>query len=250
MLNFNQEADVWNALQTEENPVKQHFFLVQLAHLLLNKAHQGIITTPLKNFPTEELTGLMIEYRQVAADISQFFDVAIPLLDPEYQGTPFEEKLHILQKELSSTIEKTEIIKKQIQTLSVENEILSTEQKTLEEIQEKLKVLEKNNIQLTETVDKLQIQKEKFSKMSSELTGFYNQGMSEYIDSINLLKECMTTIQNSQSIHFDENEKIFEVNSQNMNSTNLDELKMLSKSIEDNLGKYDLCLKEILEKRA
>ncbi len=247
MLDFNQERDLWDALQTSENPSEQHLFLVQLARLLLNKSNG--LTTPLASFSSDEIVGLMIEHQNVASTINVFLSASIPLLDQEYQGTTFQEKLLFLQKELLLTIENITRITSQTKSLSVENEKLTFELQKLEQIKSELNNLEQIRNELSRTVSSLNDQKERLSNKNSELTELYNQNIDVYIDSIMLLKKHIDSIRNMQSIHLHENMQIFDNNYQRVDSKNLEELKKLSISTIDNLKQFDQLLKSFCEKK-
>jgi hypothetical protein len=248
LLHFGQERDLWDALQTTENPFEQHLFSLQLGRLLLNKSNG--FTTPLVSFSSDYIVELMIEHQRIASNVNVFLSASIPLLDQEYKGKSFEEKLLFLQKELSLTIENITRITSQTKSLSVENEKLTFELQKLEQIKSELNNLEQLRNELRRTVSSLNDQKERLSNKDSELTELYSQNIDMYIDSIMLLKKHIDSIRNMQSIHLHENMLIFDNNYQCIDSNNLEELKKLLISTTDNLKKFDQLLKSFCEKNS
>ncbi len=172
-MDLQQENAHWQALQSEQDPLQQRIKLVEMAKLLLEKA---LADNPdWARCDSDDLTDLFLEYQASGEHISQFFQAALPYLDPEYKGQPFEQQLQTLHEQIANTIAQAARIVEQNQQWFAEQKHLQQEIEQLTTTQNAADELETNLRELRQQFETLQPQVARIKELGNESATLHEQ---------------------------------------------------------------------------
>jgi len=240
-MEFQQENDLWQRVQNETNPMEQRLLMVEMVKLLLEKADME--PSEITLYDRDELTDLFLEYQEAGGYMTGFFEKALPNLDPEYKGKPFETQLQQLQEQISTAITKSETVLKQLRQWQDEEKNLNTEIERLETIQSQADILERNIKQLGEYNNSLLPNIKRYEQLESTSQNLYEEIQKALLDAIPRMIELLKENFDVHREHFDENEKIREAFAQVKNlpdlAANTFEINKLSRNIDEQLQRFD-----------
>ncbi|OQY55345.1 MAG: hypothetical protein DRR08_24130 [Candidatus Parabeggiatoa sp. nov. 2] len=256
---FSQENDLWQAIQTQTDAKEQRRQLVEMARLLLERAN--ISPDKLAQLDYDDITDLLLEYQGTAEQTENFFQTALPHIDPEYQGQPFEQQIQTLQQTLSDTRADIARIREQQKTLSEKRATLEQNKATLNEevnqltqLKPQIETLEQNIAQLKVQLETLRQHEEQLKQLAEDSEPFQQEAITAIIEAI---PNIVTLIKANQEIfqnHFAENARIGEAMQQIEDktseiTTHTDKIATLSKNIKASLQEFETELQHLIEIR-
>jgi DNA repair exonuclease SbcCD ATPase subunit len=255
--NFFQENDLWQAIQAQADVKKQRRQLVEMARLLLKRAN--LSPNEIAQLDYDDLTDLLLEYQDIAEQTESFFQNALPHIDPEYQGQPFEQQLQTLQQTLSDTRANIVRLREQQQTLSEQQARLETEQITLDkeiqrlnQIKPQLEQLEQNILRLKEQLETLKQHEAQLKQLAEDSEPFQQQVITAIIEAIPNMVALIKANQEIFRNHLTENARIAEAMQQIEEKTSeiaahTDNIATLSKNIDASLQEFDAELQQLIQ---
>jgi len=248
--NFYQEDDLWQALQAQTDLKKQRHQLVEMAYLLLKRAR--INPDDIAQLDYDDITDLLLEYQGTAEQTDNFFQQALPFIDPEYKGQPFEQQLQKLQQTLAETRADITRFREQNTRLSEQKIHLDKKVERLTELKLQVETLEQNVSELKEQLKTLQQSDERLKQLADDAEPFHQEAITAVIESI---PNVVTLIKANQEIfqnHLAENARIGEA-MQEISTAEIadhtDKMATLSKNISASLQEFDQELKRVIEIR-
>lgn len=246
--NFSQENDLWQALQAQTDLKKQRHQLVEMARLLLERAR--INPDDIAQLDYDDVTDLLLEYQGTAEQTANFFQQALPFIDPEYKDQPFEQQLQTLQQTLSDTCADITRFSEQNTHLSEQKTQLDQEIKRLTELKPQVETLEPNVLKLKEQLKTLQQSEQRLKQLADDAEPFHQEAITAVIESI---PNIVTLIKANQEIfqnHLAENARIGEA-MQEISTAEIadhtDKMATLSKNLSASLQEFDQELKNVIE---
>ncbi|KHD09831.1 hypothetical protein PN36_06815 [Candidatus Thiomargarita nelsonii] len=239
--NFYQEDDLWQALQAQTDLKKQRYQLVEMAHLLLKRAR--INPDDIAQLDYDDITDLLLEYQGTAEQTDNFFQQALPFIDPEYKGQAFEQQLQTLQQTLSDTRAEITRFSEQNTRLSEQKNQLDKEVECLTELKPQVETLEQNISQLKEQVEALRQHEERLKQLADE--PFHQEAITTVIESIPNIVALIKANQEIFQNHLAENARIGEAMQEIADHT--DKMATLSKNMSASLQEFDRELQRVIE---
>jgi len=254
---FSQENDLWQAIQAQTDAKEQRRQLVEMARLLLERASMSSDEIAQLNY--DDTTDLLLEYQGTAEQTERFFQNALPHIDPEYQGQPFEQQLQTLQQTLSDTCAKVTRIREQQKALSEEQARLKAEQTTLDKevkqlsrIKPQVEQIEQNLSELKEQLETLRQHEAQLKQLAEDSEPFQQEAITAIIKAIPNIVALIKANQEIFQNHFAKNARIGEAmqhieDKTSEITTHTDTMARLSKEIDASLQEFDKELQQLIE---
>lgn len=205
MLDFSQENDLWQAIQTAETDSQQQQVL-EFVRLLLEKVAQN---NP--NFTTwdkDDLTDVLLEYQGAGQHIAQFLQAALPHLDTDYKNTTFEDELQAIQQQLATLTQSSQKAQKAQKELENQRQQLQKNLQNHAQQDEKLAALRNQVAELQKQLDTLQAEqpdKEQIAQASEQVR---QQAVQAIVAAIPQIVDLIKINRDIAQTHFDTNRDI------------------------------------------
>lgn len=237
MSDFYQENELWQALRAETDSTKQNYQLVQMAKLLLECADLN----PVAELDVDDITDLLLEYQEAAELTNDFFNKALPHIDPEYKGQPFEQQLQTLQQTLATTIKEIGRISEQNKILLKQKRQLESEIKQLNKVKSEMETLEQNIADLQLALKPLKQYQARLKELETESEPLHQEAITIVNESIRKILVLIEANKESLDNHFVENVRVGKAI-----GNNIDKIIQLSKSIGASLQEFDGELRRLI----
>lgn len=143
------QAQKWlKRIETETDPARRRLQMTRMALWLLDQAAWDTrqVEALAQN---EDLTDFFMEYLDIGEHCLNFFDPALPHIDPEYQASAFERQIQEVSRKLRKITQQTAVMKHQYAQWSQQARQLETQAAQLRRREERLAELKALKKQLT-----------------------------------------------------------------------------------------------------
>lgn len=152
---FQKTADLWEAVLREKDADGKRLRMIELAGLLLEQS--ALTDEELAALSeTDRLTDFFIEFLSAAEKAENFFDKALPHLEPELRGGEFEIQVRETNEKLAKIEERSKTLRESYGELLERGDLLLAESAGLEALESELEELKRLDKGLeTENMDAL-----------------------------------------------------------------------------------------------
>lgn len=108
-----QLEDLWQAAKTADRSERRTRHMVEMAKLLLTHAPSDATLVERLAAQPDDLTDLLVEYKAIGTLVQGILGQALPHIDAEFRGGPFEAQLQALEMQLGDLSARAETVREQ-----------------------------------------------------------------------------------------------------------------------------------------
>lgn len=247
-MDFSQENDLWQQLQTTSEIEDQRQQLLEMARLLIERATPN--TTAFEALESDVLTDLFLEYQGIGQITGNFLQTALPRLEAAYQGTEFEQQLKTLQTDLQHYQQRYHSLQQQLQQLQDTETELKQQKAHCQQTQIDVKQLQQNAEHLQTELEQLQQTPAEAEAAVRDSEQQQAAALQAIVAAIPRLVRLIEASRASYQHHFTANETITAALNAQPSLTDIarytDKISELSPQLQELLTEFDAALRHIV----
>ncbi|MCP4696629.1 MAG: hypothetical protein GY862_07245 [Gammaproteobacteria bacterium] len=204
-MQLEQENELWQSILAQTDSDRQRIQLVEMAKLLLEKA--ALPKADMSAYDDDDLIDLLLEYQLAGNSLKDFFEYALPYLDPAEEGE-FERQLQELKQNIARAVSECDRITAQRKEWQEQESSLQAETARLEETKVQADSLARNLDELRQRLTELTPEQERLEKLSADAKDLHSEIVPVILKILPRLVELLRDNHDIYTTHFLENKRI------------------------------------------